>query len=193
MSERTKAEVTRLLRALRPANPDADRAREQLYAVTYPELQRVAMALLSHERPGHTLEPSALVHEVYLKLVAQDGIDWKDRVHFFGVATRAMRQILVDHARRRNAEKRGGDWRRVTLTDLPVAQSDNSLQLIELDQVLQRLATLDERMARVVELRVFGGLTHEEIAELLGFSVRTCADDWAFARRWLAREMASEG
>ena len=191
MTEPTKAEVTRLLQAIRSA-PESEQARSRLYEATYAELQRVALALLRNERPGHTLEPSALVHEVYLKLVAQEAIDWKDRAHFFGVATRAMRQVLVDHARRRHAEKRGGEWTRVTLTNLPVGHVDNGLQLIALDDLLRRLTSLHERVGRVVELRVFGRLTHEEIAELLEISVRTCADDWAFARRWLTRELAAE-
>lgn len=183
--------VTALLHALRSSDAGESQVRGQLYTAVYDELSKVAAGLMLRERVGHTLEPGALVHEVYLKLVDRAEIDWKDRAHFYGVATRAMRQILVDHARRRDAEKRGGGWARITLTGLAASRPDPIVEIIDLEELLDRLAQLSERTARVVELRVFGGMTHEEIAASLGVSVRTIADDWSIARRWLARELAS--
>jgi RNA polymerase sigma factor (TIGR02999 family) len=186
--------ITELLHALRSADAGAaGRIQDCLYAAVYDELKQVAAALMKSERAGHTLEPSAVVHEAYCKLVGTSNIDWQNRVHFLGTATRAMRQVLVDYARRRRAGKRGGGWERVTLTNLNASGSDLALEIIDLDRALSRLATLSERMAQVVELRVFGGMTHREIAEILSVSTRTTAEDWAVARRWLARELAGAG
>jgi RNA polymerase sigma factor (TIGR02999 family) len=183
--------ITQLLHALCSADAGAaGRLQDRLYGAIYEELKQVADALMKAERAGHTLEPSAVVHEAYVKLVGIRDIEWQSRAHFLGTATRAMREILVDYARRHRAKKRGGEWKRVTLTSLSVSREDPSLEIIELDRVLSRLSALSERMAQVVELRVFGGMTHREIAEVLSVSTRTAAEDWAVARRWLAREFA---
>ncbi|HWN81490.1 MAG TPA: ECF-type sigma factor [Candidatus Udaeobacter sp.] len=164
---------------------------ERLFALVYPELRAMAAAFLARERAGHTLQPTELVSEAYLRLVAADQVTWQGRAHFFGAAARAMRQILVDWARRRSATKRGGDWQRVTLPDLatePAAVAD----LLDLDDCLNRLAELDPRMAQVVELRVFGDLTGRDIAVVLGVSERTVDNEWAVAKKWLRRELTRD-
>ena len=143
------------------------------------------------ERPGHTLQPTALVHEAYLKLVGGESIDWKDRAHFFGVAARAMRQVLVDHARARHTAKRGQGQVRVDFEAAgAVAAPAPSLDLLDLDRALSRLATLDERQSRLVELRLFAGLTIDESAEVLQVSHATVSREWKHAEAWLQREMA---
>lgn len=190
MGDTSLTGVTRLLHELR--SPDADRAEIQgrLYSRIYGELRKIAAGLMKAEPAGHTLRPTALVHETYIKLVDEQAIEWQDRAHFLGVATRAMRQILVDHARRRHAVKRGRAWGRVTLDEAIGAKADPAFEIIELDRLLDRLAELSQRMARVVELRIFGGMTHREIAVVVSASQRTVAEDWSVARRWLARELA---
>ena len=180
--------VTQLLVELRSPRTDRAAVHDRLYAAVYHELRRAAGAIMNAEAPGHILQPTALVHEAYLKLVNDDGVEWKDRVHFLAVATRAMRQVLVDYARRRDSVKRGGSLRRVTL-DEATGISDRTLEIIELDAAIGRLTSLSIRMARVVELRVFGGLKHGEIAEALDVSERTIVADWSVAKRWLAREL----
>jgi RNA polymerase sigma factor (TIGR02999 family) len=165
-------------------------AQEELFREVYDELRRVAASMLRRERPGHTLQPTALVHEAYLRLIDQDRVPWQGRAHFFGAAARAMRQILVDHARRKNAAKRVGGRYRVTLDEESVAQSDSTIELLALDDLLTRLAALDARMSRIVELRIFGGLSIEELAQVLGVSTRTVDGDWAMAKRWIRRELA---
>ncbi len=180
-------EVTKLLRAWSAGDAAA---LEKLLPLVYDELRRRAGAYLRNERPGHTLQPTALVHEAYLKLVGGDAIDWKDRAHFFGVAARAMRQVLVDHARARNTAKRGEGQVRVELDAAgTVAASSRSLDLLDLDRALSRLAALDERQSRLVELRLFAGLTIEESAEVLQVSHATVSRDWKHAEAWLQREM----
>jgi RNA polymerase sigma factor (TIGR02999 family) len=165
---------------------------EKLFSLVYDELRAIAGKLMRRERPEHTLQPTALVHEAYLRLVDETRIQWQDRAHFFGIAARAMRQILVEHARSRSAAKRGGGWKRITLdTDLPGGR-DPHLEVLDLDQALGRLSALDERVARVVELRVFAGMTMQEIAHILVVSKRTVDNDWAFASAWLGREMQGE-
>ncbi len=146
--------------------------------------------LMRRERPDHTLRPTALVHEAYLRLVdASPASPWENRAHFFGIAARAMRQILVDHARERSALKRGGGLQRITL-DEPLAAADAlDLDILAVHDALDKLAVLDERMARGVELRVFAGLTMTEVAEVLGVSKRTADGDWSVARKWLAKEL----
>lgn len=145
------------------------------------------------ERAGHTLTPTALVHEVYLRLVDESRIDWTDRARFFAIAARAMRQILVDHARARAAAKRGGGLLRVTISGNDIAGGDGALDALALSDAFERLGARDERAASVAEMRVFGGLTHEEIAHALGVSRRTVDSDWTFARRWLSRALAESG
>jgi RNA polymerase sigma factor (TIGR02999 family) len=144
---------------------------------------------MRRERDGHTLQPTAVVNEAFLRLVDQGTVDWRDRAHFMGIAARVMRQILVDHARRRSAAKRGAGAERVTLDDAMMPGSDAAFDLLALDEVLRRFAGLDARRAQVAELRVFGGLTTREIAAELDVSTRTVEGDWAVARMWLAREL----
>jgi len=167
-----------------------------LVAMVYDELRGMARGFLSRERSDHTLQPTALVHEAYLRLADQSRVDWRGRTHFLAVAARAMRRILVDHARTRTRQKRGGGQRRITFTEglTPLATAEvDPTQLLAVEEALERLRRESERQADVVELRCFGGLTVEEIAEHLGVSVRTVASDWARARTWLERELGPIG
>ena len=166
-------------------------ARDALIPIVYDELRRVAKRCLGGQRSDHTLQPTALVHEAYLRLVKQDNLEWQNRAHFFAMAARAMRQILVDHARRRAAAKRGGGA--ITLVfDEPAAPRQNSaLDLIALDDALQKLATLDPRQCEIVELRFFGGLSVEETSHVVDISPATIKREWATARLWLHREMSA--
>jgi RNA polymerase sigma factor (TIGR02999 family) len=152
-------------------------------------LRRIAGGIMRGERSGVTLTPTALVHELYLKMVDQSRVDWTDRARFFGIAARAMRQILVDHARARAAIKRGGGMVRVTIASDIIGGDDRVLDAIHLSDTFDLLAKRDERAASVAEMRVFAGLTHDEIAHALGVSRRTVDSDWVFARRWLSREL----
>ena len=188
MKDANRDNVTELLIELRSFRPDLSDVRDQLYAAVYDELRRAAGAIMRNEDPAHILQPTALVNEAYLKLVNNDRVEWRDRVHFLAVATRAMRQVLVDYARKQQSAKRGGTLQRVTLDEAADAGVDHSLEIIDIDAALVRLAALSERMARVVEFRIFSGMTHPEIAEALAVSERTVAADWSVARRWLARE-----
>jgi RNA polymerase sigma factor (TIGR02999 family) len=167
----------------------ADGANARLAEALYPELRRLAAALMRRERQDHTLQPTALVGEAFLRLVDQSRIDWQDRNHFLGIAARVMRQILVDHARRHGAVKRGAGVQMVTLDD-NLSGNAGPVELLVVNDALERFARLDERGARVVEMRVFGGLTIDEIAGALGVSKRTVDNDWAVARMWLARELS---
>ena len=157
--------------------------------LVYDELRALAGRYLRRERPNHTLQPTALVHEAWLKLARLDRIQIRDRTHFLALAASAMRQILVDHARAHRALKRGGDWMRVTLDDSLVPDGAASDELIALDRALLRLGEHDERAMRIVEMRFFAGLTEAEIAESIGMSARWVRQQWAFARAWLKREM----
>ena len=161
-------------------------ASEQLFAVVHPQLRRIAARFLHNERDHHTLEPNALVNELCLRLLGSKPINFKDRAHFFAIAAQTMRRILIDHARGRLAEKRGGEQQRLSLSAVegwnPVARNED---LLELDQALSRLDKADPRAARVVELRFFGGLQEDEIAEVLNVSVITVKRDWKVARAWL--------
>jgi len=165
---------------------------ESLYRHTYPHLHELAQRLMVSERNGHTLQPTALVNEAYLRLVDGERVDWEGRNHFFCIAARVMRRILIDHARAKARAKRGGEWRRVTLGDHLHRRDYDALELLVLEDTLQQLEARHPRMAKVVELRVFGGMTMKEIAQALGVSKRTADEDWSFARRWLARELSSE-
>jgi len=180
-----------------PPLPDpAPRGDTDLDDLLYGELRALARSFLGRERADHTLQPTALVHEAWIRLSAQDGSRWSDRKHFFAIAAQAMRRILIDHARRKQADKRGGDYQRVTLvTDFtpPMECSDEGVDLLALDEALDQLAKLDARQARVVELRFFAGLTLEEVAEALDVSVRTVAGDWRMARAWLSRALDDGG
>ncbi|HEX5139071.1 MAG TPA: ECF-type sigma factor [Planctomycetota bacterium] len=156
----------------------------------YDELRRLAGGYMRGEREGHTLQPTALANEVYLRLVDQTKVKWRGRAQFLAIAARAMRQILVDHARRHGAEKRGANMARVTLSDTAATFGQPVLDLLDLDEALTALGTLDDRKANVVELRFFAGLTTKEAAEALDVSETTVDDDWAMARAWLRRRLA---
>lgn len=178
--------VTALLARLR----DGDAAAlDRLVPLVHAELRRLARAQLRRERPGHTLQATALAHEAYLRLVGLDAIDWRDRAHFFGVAAGVMRRILIDHARRRRAARRGGGAPPVPLEDVDPAAPERPEELIALDEALERLRALDPRQERIVELRFFGGLEVAETAAVLGVSERTVKRDWAVARAWLRAEL----
>lgn len=188
MPETTPApehEVTQLLQQMRAGDPAA---RDRLFPLVYEELRQVARRALRRERPDHSLRPTELVHEAFLKLGAAEG-PWQDRAHFFGVAARAMRQILVDHARRRMAGKRGGGMIATTLEDVGAEQGLPPEELLALDAALDRLEQKDARLRALVEYRFFGGLSDREIAELLQISERTVNRDWAKARAWLHKEV----
>ena len=160
-------------------------ALDQMLPLVYDELRGLAALYLSRERTGHTLQPTALVHEAYLRLVNQRRADWKNRAQFLGLAAGMMRRILVNHARDRSALKRGGDGERVSLSLLEAPSGRPDVDLIALEDALRDLAERDARKAQVVELKFFGGLTTEEIAEVLGVSVATVEREWSFARAWL--------
>jgi RNA polymerase sigma factor (TIGR02999 family) len=163
-----------------------------VFALVYDELRKLAAAALRHERTDHTLQPTALVHEAYLRLADEPTARWENRSHFMAVAARAMRRILVDHARKHKAVKRGSGAVRLSLDDLERAATlpGDAVDLVALDDALGRLATLDPRQARIVELRFFGGLSVEETAAVVDSSARTVKRDWQLARAWLKREMA---
>jgi len=178
-------DVTRLLRQLRSGDQDAA---GKLITAVYAELRQVAARALRNERPGHTLQPTALVHEAFLKLAGSAGVEWRDRAHFFGVAARLMRQILVDYARRRGAAKRGRGTR-ITLDGSLLVAEDRLADVVAMDEVVNRLESLDPRQGRIVELRFFGGLSVEEVAEVLQISTPTVKREWQSAKAWLHREL----
>lgn len=167
-------------------------SRDRLMQVVYDELRRVAAAQLRHERPDHTLQPTALVNEAYVRLVDQTRVQWRNRAQFFGIAARLMRRILVDHARRQRALKRGGDATRLSLDEELVGGPQQDMDLVALDEALGELTTIDERLAAVVEMRFFGGLTVEETAAVTGTSPATVKRDWSTARAWLFRALTEE-
>ena len=187
MAEAASA-VTTLLRAWRRGDQAAF---ERLTPLVYDQLRRRARHYLRGERPNHTLRPTALVHEAYLRLVNLDQVDWQDRSHFFALAARQMRRILVDSARARRYQKRGGGAVSVTF-DEALAVSRRDPDLVALDDALELLAQQDERKVRVVELRFFGGLTNDEIAEALGISSDTVTRDWQMAKLWLRRALRKD-
>jgi RNA polymerase sigma factor (TIGR02999 family) len=179
-------EVTNLLIQLKNGNRDAQ---SRLIPLVYAELRRLAAVYMRRERSGHTLQATALVHEAYLRLAGQDGISWQNRAHFFGVAANIMRRILVDHARAKQAKKRGGLDQKVSFDEAVLVQPEAPQQFLALDEALERLAKRDPRESRIVELRFFGGLSDEETAEVLGISVRTVKRDWKVARAWLYQQL----
>ena len=182
-------DVTQMLRQWSGGDSSAA---EKLTPLVYKELRRLAAGYLRGERAGHTLQPTALIHEAYLRLIEQGQPGWRSRTQFFRFSAHLMRQILVDHARARNAAKRGAGLRQVTLTGVDVAGSPRPVDLLDLDQALDRLAAFDERRARVLEMRYFGGLSEEETAEALELSVATVRRDLRLAESWLAKEVAAE-
>jgi RNA polymerase sigma factor (TIGR02999 family) len=165
---------------------------DRLFASLYDELRRVARSHLRHRSPGQTLDTGALIHEAYLRMVDQSQAEWADRAHFFAYASRAMRAVLVDYARRRNAGKRGGGAPRFSLDDRDLPVGEQSEFLLSLDEALDRLGGLSERLARTVECRFFGGMTEEETAAVLAVSDRTVRRDWLKAKAWLYAELAGE-
>jgi RNA polymerase sigma-70 factor, ECF subfamily len=169
--------------------PD-DRPVDDLLPIVYDELKRLAAAYLRRERPGQTLQPTALVHEAYLRLLKDRPDRWQNRAHFCAIAAHSMRQILIERARARRARKRGGERARVTLDEALLRGHEPSVDLVALDEALSRLEALDPLQARLVELRFFGGLTIEETAEAMRTSPATVKRHWAVARAWLARELA---
>ena len=179
-------EITRLLDELKCGHKEAV---EKLMPLVYTELRKIARRRLRRERGDHTLQPTALVHEAYLKLVGQDDANWQGRAHFFAVAAQVMRRILVDHARGHKADKRWGKVERLPLDDQVFADERFYPQIVILNEALDRLQKHDLRQCQIVEMRFFGGFSEEEIAEVVGISVRTVKRDWKVARAWLHREM----
>lgn len=167
-----------------------DRALEQLMPLVYSELHRLAGRYLHREREGHTFETHDLIHEAFLRLIDQRQVDWRSRAHFFAIAAQMMRRILVDHARRRGSHRRGGDVRRLVLDEVPDLAVPQGEDLVALDEALTELAREDESLARIVDLRFFGGLDHDEIAALLGVSNPTVRRRWRLAKAWLYRRLA---
>ena len=166
-------------------------ALDELVPLVFDELRRLAHSYLRRERADHTLQPTALVNEAYLRLVNQEGVRWQSRAHFFGIAANLMRQILVDHARRRAAEKRGGaDLQRLSLTQAERVAEGAGVDVLALNEALDRLSAFDPQQARIVELKFFAGLTIEETAEVLNVSHATVERDWKLARAWLKRELS---
>jgi RNA polymerase sigma factor (TIGR02999 family) len=167
-------------------------ALNQLMPLVYDELRRLASRYLRHERRGHTLQTTALVHEAYLKLVEQQHASWENRIQFFAAAAQVMRHILVDYARSRRAFKRGGDFCRLSLDEAVLSSEEKDADLLTLNEALNGLAAIDTQQSRVVELRVFGGLTVEETAEALGISPRTVKREWSMAKAWLHKRMKDQ-
>ena len=182
--------ITNLLGEWRRGNRAA---LDALMPLVYAELHRRAQSYMRAENVGHTLQPTALINEAYLRLVDQKSAEWKDRAHFFAVASQIIRHILVDHARGKRRSKRGGSALQVELTENVAISEPDRIDLLGLDDALERLTALDEQQGRIVELRFYGGLSIEETAEALGISPASVKRDWAMARAWLYREMGREG
>jgi len=182
-------EVTQLLMDWGNGNRTAA---EKLMPLVYEELHRLAHQYMSRERPGHTLQTSALVHEAYLRLIDQKQVHWQNRAHFFGIAAQLMRRILVDYARGRSYQKRGGDARQVELDEAMIVSQERAADVIALDDALKSLAGFDARKSQIVELRFFGGLSIEETAQVLAVSPGTVMRDWTLAKAWLRKAVTSE-
>ena len=179
-------DITQLLIELRAGKKEAE---SKLIPLVYAELRRLAAHYLRGERPGHTLQPTALVHEAYLRLTKSNDVDWQSRSHFFATAATVMRRILVDHARALRANKREGFREAISLDEAFVVSPAKSTELIALDDALHKLAKIDVRRSKIVELRFFGGLSEEETGEVLGISTRTVKRDWRIAKAWLYNEV----
>ena len=184
--ESNPGEITQLLDQIRAGKRDAE---DKLIPLVYDELKRLAAHYLRGERRDHTLQPTALVHEAYLRLTRLTDLDWRSRSHFFAIAATVMRRILVDHARAQRANKRDGLRDAVSLDEALVVSPEKSSELVALDEALERLAKLDARQSKIVELRYFGGLSEEETGEVLGISSRTVKRDWRVAKAWLYNEV----
>ncbi len=181
-----KKRITKLLIRVREGQKESY---DKLFSVVYERLKNIARQHLAQERKNHTLSKTALVHEVYMKLIDQSEIKWEDRAHFYAIASRSMRQILVDYARRKAAEKRGGNAHRVTLDEDEHNLVEHAEELIELNDLIDKLSEFDERKSRVVEMRFFGRMTIREISKILNVSTRTVDRDWLKARTWLHKEL----
>jgi RNA polymerase sigma factor (TIGR02999 family) len=186
--EADSREMTTLLTQWRQGDQEAG---HRLMESAYDRLRRLAAHYLQNERSDHTLQATALVHELYIRLFAAESVDWQDRAHFFAVAAQQLRRILIDHARTAQAKKRGGKMFKVTLTEADGLGFKDEQDLLEIDDVLQNLEKLAPRAAKVVELRFFGGLTEREIAEVLGISLATLHRDWRFARAWIMSHLTT--
>ena len=185
--ETSTGEVTRLLQDCSEGNRDA---LDKLLPLVYNELRRLAHSYLSHERPDHTLQTTALVHEAYLKLIDQRSVNWQNRAQFFAISAQAMRRILLDNARRHTAAKRGSGGQKISLDEVATLSGDSANEsLIALDLALQKLETIDEAQSKIVELRYFGGLTIEETAEVLKISPSSIQREWTVARAWLYKSI----
>ncbi len=186
MPSATSNSVTQLLARWNSGDPSA---RDALVPLVYGELRKIARRCIAGQRGDHTLQPTALVHEAYLRLARHDSADWRDRVHFFAIAAQMMRQILVDHARKRASLKRGGNAVTILVEDAQPASPEKNLDLLALDDAMKQLAALDPRQSQIVELRFFAGLSIEETAEVVNISPATTKREWATARLWLYRAM----
>lgn len=186
MEDRDSSEITQILQSW---NDGDAAAKERLLPFVYDELKRQARILMSRERVDHTLQPTALVHEAFLRLSKQSGIEWQNRSHFYGISSRLMRQILVDHARVHSAEKRGSNAIHFSVDDLDIPVQERAESILIVDEVLNRLAEIDEKQAQIVEMRFFGGMSNGEIAEALDISERTVGREWQSAKLWLYREL----
>ena len=189
MYKSVQTQITDLLLAWNDGEPSA---LEQLAPLVDAELRRLARGYLRRERVGHTLQTTALINEAYVRLIDSRRIDWQNRAHFYGLAARVMRQILVDFSRRRNYQKRGGGLQQIAFAETMVVEPGDTLDLLVLDEALKELATVDERKAQVVEMRFFGGLTEKEVALALNVSSETARRDWRLARAWLLRRLSQK-
>ncbi|MGA2220049.1 MAG: sigma-70 family RNA polymerase sigma factor [Terracidiphilus sp.] len=183
----TPGEVTNLLLELKRGNREAE---GRLIPLVYKELRRIAAIHLRRETPDHSLQPTALVHEAYLRLTDIKEIDWQSRSHFFAVSATLMRRILVDHARANNARKRGNGWDAVSLNEAILPSPDRAPEILALDEALNKLAMFDERQSKIVELRFFAGMSEDETGNALGISARTVKRDWRVAKAWLFKELS---
>lgn len=183
------SEVTNILEAIQRGDTDAA---DQLMPLVYDELRRLAAAKMAHEAPGQTLQPTALVHEAWLRLIGNESPRWENRAHFFGAAAEAMRRILIDNARRKHALRHGGGQQRIPLDDVDLASAAEDEQLLAVHEALDKLAAQDKVKAELVKLRYFVGMTIAEAAEVLGISEPTAKRYWAYARAWLYREISAE-
>ena len=188
MSDKEVSHITRILQEWNDGNKEAQ---DELLPFVYEELKRQARSLMASERENHTLQPTALVHEAFLRISKQTGIDWKNRSHFYGIASRLMRQILVDHARLHATAKRGKRPIHFSLDDVQIPVEDRADSLLLINEVLDKLEKLDEQHAKIVEMRFFGGMNNSEIAESLSISERTVSREWQSAKLWLYRELNS--
>ena len=183
---RSQSEISKILSDWNAGNRESE---DELLPLVYRELRKIAAKYMRNDRREHTLQPTALVHEAYIKLVDISDIDWKDRAHFFAVAANVMRNILVDYARAHYAEKRGGHAQHISLEDADELSSHAEIDLLSIDEALRELAKFDARQSKIVELRFFGGLTIEETASVMGISIATVKREWVLARTWLFREL----